>query len=342
MGGSLSIGRTRKVKALGTRSNGVHAVGVSSSNKAASLKRPQRLDEAERAQDQIVQEVEGRRKRVLRDNENVRGRIFLDNEERRDSIPPFQEEGYVSESISESLHDTRPESTRGSEGDTARRRHPEDRSRSYSYSPDRTYRDDYSPPRRRRDDEDEPRDRPRRRRDTPEYEDEPRDGPRRRRDAPEHEDEPRDRPRRRRDSPEYEDEPRGGPRRPRDAPGDDRHRPEREGEEREADPGHRRSSRSRSTSLVLRRDSAPPFRQPIWAPETVHHPPLHRRRRRPRPPPRTPPPRTEEPTPAVPETPRPPLTTDDVPQTPRERTPAPERRPVVRPPGPFLLARVLV
>ena len=98
------------------------------------LKLPQRLDEAERALDQIAQEAEGRRERVFRDNENVRERIFLDNEERRDlearqrgdalfheledrianlppiSIPPFQEEDRASESA------------RGSEGDTAGRR----------------------------------------------------------------------------------------------------------------------------------------------------------------------------------------------------------------------------
>ena len=102
-----------------------------------------------------------------------------------------------------------------------------------------------------------------------------------------------------------------------------------------------RPSRSRSTSPVLRRDSAPPFRQPMWSPETLH-PPLHpprqtRRPLTPRAPRQT---RIEEPVahePAVipqpPRTPRPHVTRDPPPG----QVDIPERTPVVRPPGPFLV-----
>ena len=105
-----------------------------------------------------------------------------------------------------------------------------------------------------------------------------------------------------------------------------------------------RPARSRSTSPVLRQASAPPFREPHWTPETLHHPPLHPRRPRREPIPR-PPPRTEhaipheapvvpESVPGPPRTPRPTHVTHDVPP---ERSPGPERRPSVLPPGPFLV-----
>lgn len=103
-----------------------------------------------------------------------------------------------------------------------------------------------------------------------------------------------------------------------------------------------RPSRSRSTTPVLRRDSAPPFQEPIWSPERMHSP------RQPRPRPRHPlirPPRTGQPatheTPSVipgsipDRTPRPEHVTHDLPPPQRERSP--ERRPSVRPPGPFLV-----
>ncbi|KAF8556599.1 hypothetical protein OG21DRAFT_1482945 [Imleria badia] len=105
-----------------------------------------------------------------------------------------------------------------------------------------------------------------------------------------------------------------------------------------------RPSRSRSTSPVLRRDSAPPFREPFWTPETLHQPPLQPRPRA-RPPLRHPP-RPEPPqgtVPVIPEpirhrtrTPRPEHDMHDAPPSHREPTPGPERRPSVRPPGPFL------
>ena len=100
-----------------------------------------------------------------------------------------------------------------------------------------------------------------------------------------------------------------------------------------------RPSRSRSTTPVLRADSAPPFRTPTWRPERLH-PDLHPRPR-PRPPIR---PRTEQVThdipPVIPEsipdrTPRPEHVTRDPPRRQGERTP--ERRPMVRTPGPFLV-----
>ena len=108
-----------------------------------------------------------------------------------------------------------------------------------------------------------------------------------------------------------------------------------------------RPSRSRSTSPVLRGDSAPPFRYPIWTPETLHHPPLQPRRPPVRPPLRRQP-VTEQPvshgTPSVsepirerPRTPRPEHDMHDVPPPQRERTPGRERTPSVRPPGPFLV-----
>ncbi|KAF8128709.1 hypothetical protein EV363DRAFT_412554 [Boletus edulis] len=101
-----------------------------------------------------------------------------------------------------------------------------------------------------------------------------------------------------------------------------------------------RPSRSRSTSPVLRRDSAPPFRQPTWTPETLH-PPIHPppRRREPIRQPRAEQPTSRE-TPPIPgrtHTPRPEHATHDVPPPRRQHSPGPpERRPSVRPPGDFL------
>lgn len=105
-----------------------------------------------------------------------------------------------------------------------------------------------------------------------------------------------------------------------------------------------RPSRSRSTSPVLRRDSAPPFRQPGWTPETLHRPLQPRPRHRP-PLTRRPgveqlathdtPPVTPEPIPDRARTPRPEHGAHDLPPPRRERTP--ERRPSVRPPGPWLV-----
>ncbi|KAH0831167.1 hypothetical protein J3R83DRAFT_13743 [Lanmaoa asiatica] len=108
-----------------------------------------------------------------------------------------------------------------------------------------------------------------------------------------------------------------------------------------------RPSRSRSTSPVPRGDSAPPFRQQsIWSPITLHRPLQH--------PPRTRPPlsrpgrqtRAGEPAshetpPVIPGSipprsrpPRPEYVARDPP--PPQLEPLPERRPEVRPPGPFL------
>lgn len=107
-----------------------------------------------------------------------------------------------------------------------------------------------------------------------------------------------------------------------------------------------RRSRSRSTSPVLRRDSAPPFRQPpIWTPEVLHRPlqpPPRPRRpltRAERPPP--PEERYHDEPPVIPEpgtrTPRPPSAFaphDQPPPPPGEVGPLPERIPRVHPPGP--------
>ena len=105
-----------------------------------------------------------------------------------------------------------------------------------------------------------------------------------------------------------------------------------------------RPSRSRSTSPVLRRDSAPPFRQPFWTPETLHpplrpppphRPPLTRRPRAEQPTSHDTPLVTPEPIPDRTHTPRPEHGAHDLPPPRRERTP--ERRPSVRPPGPWLV-----
>ncbi|KAF8555444.1 hypothetical protein OG21DRAFT_904527 [Imleria badia] len=106
-----------------------------------------------------------------------------------------------------------------------------------------------------------------------------------------------------------------------------------------------RPSRSRSTSpvLVLRRDSAPPFREPFWTPETLHHdPPLQPRprarsplRRQPRPEP----PVYQGTALVIPEhtrTPRQNHDMHDAPPSQRARTSGPQRRPSVRSLGPFL------
>jgi hypothetical protein len=105
-----------------------------------------------------------------------------------------------------------------------------------------------------------------------------------------------------------------------------------------------RPSRSRSTTPVLRRDSAPPFQEPMWLPETLHTPlqPRPRTRHPLTRPPRTGQPATHETPSVIPgsipdhtRTPRPEHVTHDLPPPQRERSP--ERRPSVRPPGPFLV-----
>lgn len=98
-----------------------------------------------------------------------------------------------------------------------------------------------------------------------------------------------------------------------------------------------RPSRSRSASPVLRPETAPPFpQQSIWSPETLHRP-----LRRP-PPPRVPlqpprrQPRAEEL--ALQDTPpRPRRTEPTTHPSPSQPEPPRERRPVVRPPGPWLV-----